>query len=344
MQIKQQDFTKLLSTGFNNIKSILIYGKDRGKVLEFVKQIPNKVAEDPTDVFSVFNYNISDIEDDVSKLFNDITSVSFNQTRKIITVKDITDSFFNKIIEVFNIINPSDCLLILSSGDLGTTSPLRKFFETKTDDLISFPCYEDEDKTLQQFITDYLKENGISKIDTDAIKFLINNLGSNRELTKNELDKLSLYLYGQDTVKYDNAVKMIADSSSIQTQDLTFAVFSGETEKALNLYPKVLDLGETPTILVHVFEIHIRKLLSIHEAILKGMSTTDALKINGIRFFKIIPTVTYQIKLWNVKKLLTALEILIEMDMKCKIKDAPTEILVSDCILKLSRFAKKEII
>ena len=98
----------------------------------------------------------------------------------------------NKIIEVFNIINPSDCLLILSSGDLGTTSPLRKFFETKTDDLISFPCYEDEDKTLQQFITDYLKENGISKIDTDAIKFLINNLGSNRELTKNELDKLNI--------------------------------------------------------------------------------------------------------------------------------------------------------
>jgi DNA polymerase III delta subunit len=159
-------------------------------------------------------------------------------------------------------------------------------------------------------------------------------------MTRSELEKLSLYLYGKNQLTLSDAQKIIIDSSALQTADLTYAMFGGDTTKSLKLYPKVLDI-ETPVILIRVFLIYVRKLLSIYDSIESGTTINDALKINGFRFFKIVPVIKKHLQLWSVPKLLKCMQLLIDTDIRCKSKDAPTNIFVSDMIIRITKIAVK---
>ncbi len=341
-KIKQPDFDKLLQDKLSSIKAILVYGQDRGQVLEYGKRALDAVIPDAgTNPFSVFNYDGETIEDTPEILFNELSSISFAMERKVITIKDASEKIAETIKDAFDTFSSSDCLLIVLADDLGTTSKLRGFFETTKSDLVSLPCYVDEGSNLAKIIKETLSAKGIANIDYDAMQFLCANLGSNRAMTRSELEKLSLYLYGKNKLTLKDAEKIISDSSALQTADLTYAMFGGDTATSLRLYPKVLDIGETPVILIRIFLIYVRKLLSVHEAIESGATIDDALKINGFRFFKIIPTIKKHIQLWSVSKLLKCMRLLMDTDIRCKVKDAPTEILVSDMILRITKMAAR---
>ena len=215
----------------------------------------------------------------------------------------------------------------------------RNIFEIGDTELLSLPCYMDDGITLIDIIKNILNKNGITKIDNDVIKFLQSNLGANREMTYNELEKLSLYMKGRDHLTLLDARSVISDSSALQTSDLTYAIFSGDSKKSLKLYPKVLDIGETPIVLIRVFLIYVKKMLSIHSSIQSGCSIDDALKINAIRYYKVIPIVKKHIQSWNTNKLLRAIQILMDTDILCKMKESPSEILVSSMMLDLCSLA-----
>ncbi len=340
MKIKQSDFNKLLNEHFSKIKSILIYGPDRGQVLEYGKNIISNLIVDKTNaMFTEFNYSADEIDEDPNILFNELSSISFLMSRKIITIKNATDKLAGIIKKSFDYFSSDDCLLIVLSDDLGTSSKIRNIFEVNDQELLSLPCYLDDGNTLINLIKNILNRYGILKIDNDAMQFLQSNLGSNREMTRSELDKLSLYMQGKDHLTYDDVFKVISDSSALQTSDLTYAIFSGYSKQALKLYPKVLDIGETPIVLIRVFLIYVKKLLSIHSSIQNGYSVNDALRINAIRYYKIIPIVQKHIQLWNINKLLHVMQILMDTDIVCKLKESPAEILVSDMILKICQYA-----
>ncbi len=340
MKIKSSDFDKLLDNNFLNIKSILIYGQDHGQILEYCKKIVSNFVKDKNDSsFIEFNYSSEEIDANPHMLFDELSSISFMMKRKIIVIKNVTDKLTSIIKDSLNFFKKYDCLLVILSDDLGTSSKLRNVFETTNTELVSMPCYIDDGVVLSKIIKNFLKDNGITEIDDDTMHFLQSNLGSDREMTKNELEKISLYMMGKQHLSLSDVKKIISDSSALQTSDLTYSIFSGKTEQALKLYPKVLDIGETPVVLIRVFLIYVKKLLSIHGSIENGCSINDALKLNAIRYYKIVPIVQNHVKLWNIQKLLKAIQSLMNTDLMCKLKESPTEILVSDLIINLCNIA-----
>ena len=98
MKIKQSDFNKLLLDKFSNIKSVLIYGADRGQVLEYGKKITSNFTDDKSSaVFTEFNYTTEEIQEDESILINELSSISFLMERKVITIKNVNDKLSDVI-------------------------------------------------------------------------------------------------------------------------------------------------------------------------------------------------------------------------------------------------------
>ena len=69
----------------------------------------------------------------------------------------------------------------------------------RADNAAAIACYPDNERDLEPLIRAALKSEGLS-IEHDTLQMLISRLGSDRGVTRSELEKLSLYAMGDKVV------------------------------------------------------------------------------------------------------------------------------------------------
>src|SRR3546814_16665914 len=85
-----------------------------------------------------------------------------------------------------------DALIVVEAGELPARSALRKVFEdAKTAAAIA--CYVEEGDQLEAFIARTLAGQGV-KVEQDALDLLAARLGGDRMATRNDVEKLALYV------------------------------------------------------------------------------------------------------------------------------------------------------
>jgi DNA polymerase-3 subunit delta len=133
---------------------------------------------------------------------------------------------------------PIDCRLIIEAGDLKRESAIRKLVERSRTGM-AIPCYLDGEKELDRLITTVLRSAGLT-IDPDAREILRASLGSDRRLSRNELEKLALYCDGTGRVGVQDVNAIVGDSSASDSDDAIDAVATGDVEKLAILMPRLL--------------------------------------------------------------------------------------------------------
>ena len=93
---------------------------------------------------------------------------------------------------------PGDALIVIEAGDLAKSGALRRVFED-ADNAAAIPCYPDDGRALEDLVRSQLKSRGLS-IDEGALNYAVSRLGSDRGITRSELEKLALYAMGEKTV------------------------------------------------------------------------------------------------------------------------------------------------
>lgn len=247
-QIKAHEFDSLIKRAGLSHRAFLIYGPDSGLVSERARELSKKTKVDLTDDFSVIKLEASEISSDPGRLADEIGSVGLFGGDRLIWVKNaggdkkLPDAISAVLSEI-----PDSVTLIVEAGDLKKSSPLRKLSE-KSSLALAIPCYADDGRALQAIIDQELSA-GKLRIEADARQLLVGFLGGDRLASRGELQKLTLYCQGQETITVEDVTEAIGDASAISVDETVDAILTGNINDLDTFFSKIV-ISKTPIFLV----------------------------------------------------------------------------------------------
>ena len=339
MNFKDIDITKYLKTPDLNIKCVLIFGTNEGKIADYCSQFAKTVCQDLSDAFRVVNLSMENLTKDIGILFGEYNAQSLLGGRRVIIVKDVTDILTKNLKTLFDD-NKSDSLLILTSSTLNTKSSLVNLGKDREDFAI-IGCYEDREKDIKQFVRDYLIKNQVT-ISENAADLLCMRLSNDKKANLSEMDKLITYLGSRRNIEIDDIKIAVSDTSSSSIEDLCYFIGTGKTDKAIDSYKELLNEGIEAVTIVRSISSHFINLLSYAYAFEQGKRPDEI--INSIRpplmFFR-KDDLKLQINTWKKQSVLDAINLLYQCERDCKTTNLPAQEILSYTIMQLSGAARK---
>jgi DNA polymerase-3 subunit delta len=186
------------------------------------------------------------IKEDKGIICDEFLSIPMFAGRKLIIIrnpeKDTTEAL--KIItEIPDYANKSNNFILLVAGDLDKDSVLRKFIET-SQYFVALPAYEEKEQDIHNFTSLELKKQQI-KYDVAVVKAIIANVGKNRQLISEEINKIAIYLNGNSDLDLFTVQKVLGESQKSSGENLiqTF-IADFANKKYQNCFESIAKLNE----------------------------------------------------------------------------------------------------
>ena len=207
----------------------LLYGNNQG--------LKNQIIND---------YFISNFKGDILKYEEDyilnnhnefilnLLNQSLFENEKILIISRATDKVLSVILEILER-NIQGTKIILESNILEKKSKLRVLFE-KDKNLVCIPVYEDDNKSLEFIIHDFLKKKKI-KFSQEIINILIDRAKGDRGNLKNELSKLESLSLSKKNINLEDVQKLtnLAENYTVfELSDNYLAKNSKKVSRILN--------------------------------------------------------------------------------------------------------------
>ncbi len=349
MIIKPRAVTGFLRNPSPMARAVLVFGRDEGMVREYVETLMNTVVEDRRDPFRVADIRADSLKDDRARLADEAAAISMTGGRRVIRVRAATNAHTGLFVD-FLANPPGDALVVVEGGDLAKSSALRKAFE-EADYGAVLPCYSDEGVDLEHMIVDHLRERHGLRADSGAVSFLAERLGSDRMLTRQELDKLALYMgpghpgtngtSESKTITVEDAQEAVGDSAAVQLDQIVFAAAGGELPILDRALARHLNAGESPIPVLRALSRHLERLQLVRAATDNGQPLNGVLKtLRPPVFFKQEKAFTRQARLWSGELLKTALQITLDAELDCKTTGLPAETVCGRALLRIAVAAR----
>jgi DNA polymerase-3 subunit delta len=295
--IKVQDLARFISRPDPAIKAVLIYGPDTGAVSENARNLVKAVAGSLDDPFSVIRLNDQALADDSSRLADEAQAISMMGGRRVIWISGASNGFQRAITDYLPHAN-TDSLIVAEAGELQKSNKIRSLFESSKT-AYAVPCYQDTKQSLYDVVSRALQEHGLA-IAPDAHHHLCELLGSDRLLTRSELEKLAAYCAGQDTVTIDDVNAVCGDTSEHSIDDMVDAVFVGEAATACNHFSMLLNAGVATTRMLTTAAGHIARLQALSLNVESGRNASMVVKsARPPIFFRRQSAVIRQLGIWR---------------------------------------------
>jgi DNA polymerase III, delta subunit len=115
-------------------------------------------------------------------------------------------------------------------------------------------------------IADWLKTQGLTA-DRDAHDFLMSRLGGDRGVTRQELEKLALYVGpGAKRLTLADAAMVVGDSSALTLDDLALALADGDRAALDRAYGRALEEGSDAIAILRAAGRHLLRLHQVASA------------------------------------------------------------------------------
>ena len=322
------------------VRAVLVYGPDSGLVRERADSLARSVVEDLSDPFRVAELTARQLLDDPARLADEAAALAMTGGRRVLRIADAGEELA-KPLAAFLADPPGEALVVLQAGDLPGRSNLRKTFEAAKIGA-ALPCYLDDQRSLGAVISETLATAG-QQIDPDALAFLSANLGSDRQQTRRELEKLLLYKgEAPGPITLEAALACVGDSALLTLEDLALAVAAGDrkgTERGLG---RCQEEGQAPVAVIRAVARHFQRLHFAAGLIAQGRQPADAVKqLRPPVFWKQADQVRRQSQVWRLPQLTLALEKLVEAEAACKATGAPDRLLSARTLLELASNAPR---
>ena len=339
MIYKQGQIDRFLKKPDNSLKCVVVYGTNDGLIAEYVKQFTKAIAPDINDAFQVSQLLWDNISGEEGALAGEYGAQSLMGGRRVVIVREVDNNITKPLKAMIDVVK-TDTLLILSSSSLNKKSSLVALAEER-DDFASIPCYEDRDEAIFTTAKQMFIENGFT-ISNEPLQLLCSRLSNDRKSNIGEIEKLMTYMGTRKNITNEDVVKVISDNSATSGDDVCYFTTSGQTEKALQAYNKLLAEGGEPVSVVRSLMYHFMKLLSASAVIEKGETLDNAVNRMAppIIFYRKSSFKT-QLSIWRKERLMDAMDRLYKAERDCKTTNMPAEEIVSYLIMQLSSAANK---
>lgn len=317
---------------------ILVYGPDGGLVRERADILARTVLDDLNDPFRVVELDTGELKKDPARLTDEVQALAFTGGRRLVRLRQAGDN----LTPVFKLLLESGregALVVVESGELGPRSSLRRLMEG-AEGAAAVPCYADDARSLPGVIRETLGAEGLT-VSRDAMAYLVSNLGSDRSVTRKELEKLALYMGGKGTVEVDDAALCIGDSGATTMDGLVYAVAGGNAARLDPALQRCFAEGMQPIVILRAVSRHFQKLHLARGHVDAGSNPEAAMKkLRPPVMFKFVDGFRRQLDVWTRDRLNAAFEVLTEAELDCKTTGMPAEAVCSRALMRLTQGAR----
>ncbi len=336
-----------------SVKAVLVYGPDAGLVAERAQNLVRSIVSDAKDPFRVAEMTSDDLLGDPARLVDEAAALALGGGRRVIRLRQGRDAV-TPVFSGFLPDPPGDALVVVEAGDLGKGSTLRKLFEQQAT-AAALACYRDDRQNLPTVIKECMADAGLD-LAPDAFDYLLSNFGSDRQVTRRELEKLVLYMGTPDgtteaasqgrppgggslrtRIELEDVLACVGDSAALTLEDIALAVGAGDTAMLERCLQRSFHEGIQAISILRGVARHFQRLHLVAGLVSRGLSPPDALrKLRPPVFWKVAKAFETQAKNWSPKALAVALDKLLETEAACKRTAAPSTALTSRTLLELA--------
>ena len=336
MKVATHDQGRFLQSADSAVAAVLFYGPDQGLVRERAVELVARVAGDAADPFRVAELSAAQLKDDPTRLVDEAAALSLSGGRRVLRLREAADGHAEALAELLAGPPPA-AFLVLEAGDLAPRSALRKIFESDSK-AAAIACYLDDDEVLGKVIAEALKGHGLG-IGREALAYLIAHLGGDRGVTRQELEKLALYVGpGAKQVTAEDVEAVIGDSSALSLDDLIFALGEGDRAAIDRGYARALMEGNDEIAILRAAARHIMRLHQVAAA------AEPRVALKALRppvFYKLETRFLAQLRLWSADRLGEALDRLNRAEIDIKTGAQPKAAVAERTLLEIGGLARR---
>ena len=328
MLINELEYNKFLEN-ITSSKFILIHGQDRGKVNEKSLEIIKRLNSLYQNSLEVINFDQNEFYNSENYFYDLVYQKSFFSKLTLIRMNlDLFKTEKDILHPLENLDTNKANYIIIESKYLSKKSLMTSIFK-KNDYYALIPCYQDAN--VKQSIIKYLKIYSLN-IDDYSLQYLVDKLGNDTLITKNEIKKLALYSNGEK-INHTNILEAIGDNTLITLNELTDSIGIEKKSKINYLYEKTLNLGLNYIVFLRSISRHLRIILEAKSNNLKSAKDIKPL-IHFSRHLKI----NQQIKSISIQQLKIYLGQLYELELSCKTNYDIHQLLIKKFIISMSSY------
>ena len=330
-----------------SIRAVLVYGPDSGLVAERGAALVKLSAGDPDDPFLVAQMSGGDIAADPARLLDEAAAIPLTGGMRVVHVRDANPSApgaadaVGKAVASYLEDPPENSIVILQASDLGPRSGLRKLFEAAGNGA-ALPCYADTGAQLDRLIDDVLGARGIS-LAPDARAFLSANLGSDRGVTRSELEKLAIYAGDSGRLELADVESCMDDNGLHSMDRILMAAGTGNRAELDRAVSAGFQEGHEPVQILRRMNGHLQRLQWIKAGLAAGQAGERALQ--GLQppvFWSHRDSMLSQARNWPESALSRGMAGLLEAERLCKSTGTPVEAVCGRALLQIAALAGKK--
>jgi DNA polymerase-3 subunit delta len=311
---------------------VLLYGEDAGMIRQRGDVLTRSVAGSLDDPFLIVELT----RDGISSLANEAASVPLTGGRRVVRVRDVTDTALVMVQAVLD--SRGEALVVLEGAGMSARSKLRTLLEARPDG-VAIGCYPEEGRALEDTIRHVLSAATVS-IDNDALAWLSGQLGADQVSTHAELEKLVLFVGSRGRVTIDAAMECVGDAAGLSLDDALFAATAGDVATTDRAVEQAMAEGATPVGVLRGGLMHLQRLYRSRLLMDAGSSAGDATKAAR-------PPIIYRrtaafakaLTQWSSTSLAAAMAGLSQAERNCKRTGMPDQMLSRHALLTVARRA-----
>lgn len=338
MIVKSADADRFIGRIPKGLIAALVFGPDQGLVRERAEVLAKSVVPDLNDPFRVAELDDAALSADNARLSDEAAAISMLGGRRVVRVRSAGNSLA-KLFEIFLEDPKGDALVVVEGGDLAKSSSLRKTFE-EADNAAAIQCYADSAQSLAGVVRNALKERGLT-ISAEALDDAVSRLGSDRGITRRELEKLALYAKGKSRVELEDVRAVMGDETEARVEEACDAAGEGDLKRLDTALERLRADDMSAVAIVRLALVHFQKLLQARAETARGNSVDTAMrKMRPPIHFTRASSFKAQLSRWSEEKLSDALDLLFETEALCKTTGIPAEAVTSRALFTVAAMAR----
>lgn len=338
MKVAANRIEGFLRKPHDGLVAALFFGPDDGLVRERARALAKGLVGDLSDPFRVSELSGTDVKADPPALIDAARQLPMTGERAVVFVREATDGVAETLAQVLEGDGGGN-LVVVEAGNLAKSSSLRKLFE-KAANAAAVGCYADDARGLAGVVAETLERHGL-KADAEARAFLAANLGSDRLVSRSELEKLALYCQGKGTVTLEDAMAAVGDSTAMSLETLVFAVTGGDQRALDRAFERAMVEGTSPVRILRFLQNHLQRLHFARAMVAAGETPEKAMaKLRPPVFFKFASPFRAQLRQWRPEGLAQALALATEAEVDCKSTGFPDRAGCHRALMRIAQAAR----
>ena len=314
------------------IRAVLLHGPDAGLVRERADRIAAAIVPDRDDPFRVADLAAETLAADPARLNDEAQALSLMPGRRVVRVRDAGDAAAALFDRFFKDPPPGDSLDRSSRPAICRRARrLRRAFEGARQ-AAAIACYADGAEELARAGPRCHGRRTASRSSAEAMQYLVASLGGDRLLSRQELEKLALYVGDGGRLGEDEARAMVGDSAAMTLEDAVYAAADGDAAALERSLQRAFDEGEAPVSVLRAELRHFQRLYLAGARAAAGASAEEAIeRLRPPVFFKLRDRFKRQLRVWPPRRAAAALELLVEAERNAKRTGLPPEFGMPRC-------------